>query len=203
MPARPGIAETGAADDAGAIQLPHHDCAARILKPDVGEAVAIVVAGAHGTPARPRIAETGAGDHIGPVELPDHNVAAVVLPQDIGPPSPLKSPVPTTLAPFSSHTAIEPAAFCNRTSAKPSPLKSPVPLACQFGPGLPTLPLAITLAPSVSQTATAPLLFCHRMSDLPSPLKSALGPPDAFGRPAKSLGLKPLELAPAFGSSLV
>src|SRR5258705_345030 len=89
-------------------------------------------------------------------------------------------------------------------SASPSPLKSPVPTMCQLGPGFaPTSGSLFGVAPFISQLAGWPLVFCHRMSDVPTPLKSLVGPPAEVGRPTKSFGLRPLELAPAAVSSLV
>src|SRR5438045_2583090 len=98
---------------------------------------------------------------------------------------------------------IWPLSFCHRMSENPSPLKSPVALTCQLGPGLPRLPPPSTPVPFSSQSTASPLLFCHRRSDFPSALKSLVGPPAEVGRPTKSLGIRPLELAPAAVSSLV
>src|SRR5260221_14554940 len=66
VPARPGVAETAAADHAGPVQFPDDDLAAAVLKPDIGPAVTIEIAGTDGMPARPGIAETAAADHTGP-----------------------------------------------------------------------------------------------------------------------------------------
>src|SRR5206468_837923 len=84
VPARPQIAETAAADDAGALQFPDENLAARILQTDVGEAVAVVIAGPDDVPVRPGIGDDAAADHARAVHFPDGNRAVGVLPQDVG-----------------------------------------------------------------------------------------------------------------------
>src|ERR1700733_14727679 len=88
MPAWPGIgASRATADPGGPVHFPDRDlAAARVLKQDVGEAVAVEVAGSDCSPGRPRIeALRPAADPRGPVHLPDRDLAgARVLKQDVG-----------------------------------------------------------------------------------------------------------------------
>jgi len=78
------VAEAAAADNARPGHLPDRDFAARVLEADVGEAVAVVVAGADHVPARPGISEAAAADHSVAVQLPDVGLATRILPQEIG-----------------------------------------------------------------------------------------------------------------------
>ena len=106
-------------------------------------------------------------------------------------PSPLKSPVPTTLQPppgllkaalptklpliWPSQLVTSPLAFRHNTSSRPSPLKSPVPKTVQPAPGLlyelAALPMKLPLD-WPSQLVTKPSSLRHRISLRPSPLKS-------------------------------
>jgi hypothetical protein len=60
-PARPRIAETGAADRRGAVHLPNRGLAAVVLPQDVGMAVHVEIAGSGDVPARSRIAGWASG----------------------------------------------------------------------------------------------------------------------------------------------
>src|SRR2546430_2626516 len=85
VPSGAGIAEAAAADDAGAVDLPHRGLSAAVLEQDVGAAVVVVIAGVDNVPTRPGIGSQGASaDHAGPVQFPDRDCPAVVLPQDVG-----------------------------------------------------------------------------------------------------------------------
>src|SRR5436189_167332 len=137
MPARSGIAETGGADHTGPVHLPDEHFAAAVLQPDVGMAVAFVVAGTHHVPRRTRTCQTGSG-------------------------VPLLA-VPPMFFSFIFQSCTPPLLFSHRMSEKPSPLKSPVPTTCQLGPGLPRTAPPIMLVPFISQIATEPSSFCHRM----------------------------------------
>src|SRR5207248_190182 len=84
VPGGAGVAEAGVGDHGGPVHLPNHDFATVVLPQDVGEAVAVEVAGAPGVPGGAGIAEADIGNHIGAVQCPDYRLAAVVLPQDVG-----------------------------------------------------------------------------------------------------------------------
>ena len=133
LPARPGIGadEAAAAGDlVDPVHLPDRDLAARILPQDVGQAVAVEVAGPDRFPTWPGV---------GADPLPPPITLVPFISQIAAWPSP---------------------AFCKRMSACPSPLKSPVPISVQLGPGLgPADPPPIRLVPFISQIAPWPVVF--------------------------------------------
>jgi hypothetical protein len=60
---------------------------ARVLEKDIGEAVAVEVAGSDCLPVRSRIGTDGgnpAGDLVGPVHFPDRHLTVDVLQQNVG-----------------------------------------------------------------------------------------------------------------------
>src|SRR5262249_20460615 len=88
------------------------------------------------------------------------------------------APKLTSEAPFISHTAGKPSAFCHSRSAVPSRSKSPVATMCQDEPGFTRVVMlaTVTSMPFINQICGVPSVFWSTTSAAPSTLKSLRTP---------------------------
>ena len=69
---------------ASAVHQPDHGRAIIVLPENVGVAIAVEVADAHGVPARSRVRQSPGSNDAGAVHQPDHRCAVTVLPENVG-----------------------------------------------------------------------------------------------------------------------